>query len=1068
MSVKKLLGVLLLLTFAAIPAAFAVLPQNMGGADIAADGQKSQFFDDLTHGAALWSISNGSLIGGSIVSDGGGGMEIKLRDTDYKILNGKYRVKFTVNESSGGFVGFYFRGTEKGSFAFLFRDKQLSYMMPGIGETYCASFETKTDTEYEALFVINRDTAMVSIRTAGDAQYTKIGEVSGLPNEKGYFSMNSFQPKETISEIEIWNDDRAALKINEKSLFITVNAPRKLDVSNTAGQGLIWESSAPDVVEVDAEGNLNGLKAGFSVISVTTADGKIMDSTRVNVYIPVQAINFHKTEIKYMEVGEKYMLYSLFEPSNASNPTFTWVNGNPDIVELLGNDNRLQTLRALKEGEATIYLSLADLPERIATCKISVYPYTVPETDVAEFSISGESHKIPDDQFGVHYAEAMVFGAEMRKIDIDKEIVEGGKIAAQVVKDIGFQHIRGYWSWWDWKTGTRFEKEGGPGPNTTSLKMIYDVSEAAGAAQILNFSTRSSVDEMVEEFAEAKKLSAHPMYVEYGNETYATGHELISIPTVEVYVERLRELAPRLRAIDPNVKIGVPWLSYNLERAIFNDPNNFPKEHEDWEYTQGIRALTWNAVLSENAEYFDAAVPHLYSSPSWIHSNQFKALSDCASGFIFDLIGTLRQTKQISGKEIWFTEYSEFPYALYSGGVHRQHHQSSKSLGAALSASTMMMQSLDSPLIGKTSFHYLIDLQGFGVYQPDKDGNPVYLPQYYQFGEIGKLLSEYEYYYGVKLEDGKVEYLDTGGSLNQETQYFNFQHVYAWGLGDKDGIKKIAFMNYVKNPATVSVGNMRLKPERRYWSEDPYPDYIWNEKFYTAAPDNIPLPEELTNQVFSDTITLKPFSFTVVEVSGDGASRLLPSVKEKLTDGAVMRVGENHAFNGTGRQKIDQFDGGIAPVKEGEDIYVPLRSLAEIFQNYLKDIGDEDGVDIEILQYRDQRFEKEQEEIDISKVVSVETGLELVDSFYFNTRFKIGYGDAPPALSATVRDIPAELTGVDVPRVINGRTYVSAKLAGEIFDRDVSYYKDGIVVFTKNKTGLTENEIDSMLDEFAR
>ena len=856
------------------------------------------------------------------------------------------------------------------------------------------------------------------------------------------------------------------LTIDNKGIHITTDAPYKVEITDTTEKELVWNSSDPNVIKVDGDGNLTGIKPGVSVITVKTKDGRHTDSMRVNVYISDESLGFHKTAIDDLVAGEKEMLRAVSAAGFSSTNTFKWVNKNPDIVDIFDVNNTNRTIRALRPGVATITLSVSDFPDNIASCKITVLPYAEPVTTKNVFSVSGKTHKIPDDQFGVHYSATMENGADMNAQSIERVVVKAGEVAAQAVKDIGFQHIRSYWSWWNWKTGTRFVSEGGPGPNTTSLNQLYDISESAGVAQILNLSTISTVDEMVEEFIEAKKLTSHPMYIEFGNEVYAMGHEMKYTPSIEAYIERLKELSTRLREIDPTVKIGVPWISCNLERAIFNDPNNFPREKSDWEYTQGIRALTWNVALSENAEYFDAIIPHLYAGAGMINSRQTTALKQGAGVFAFSLNGTERQLAQVPGKEAWFTEYGEFPHALYSGGSKVQ---SSKSLDAALNASMMVMQSLDNPNFTKTSFHYLIDPQGFGVFQLDSENNPTFLPQYYMFSEIGKLLGENDYYYGVNLENGVAEWRDTGTSLNQELQHYVLQNVHAWGLGDENGIKKIAFLNLVPNPSEISISNMLMKPEWHYHSDDPYPDFIWSESgAYTNPPKILPLPEQITGKGFSETITIQPYSFTVVEVTGDSASRMSSSAKEKLQSGAIMRLGDSTAYDGIGRVKIDLFDNKVVPIQDGDDIYVPLRSLSDIFRNYLKDIPADDSLSVEIIEYRDMRTDREQDDIDVSKVTSVETGLALIDSFFYNTEFKVNNGDPPVQIDALIRDTAKTLTGADVPRIINGQMYVSAKLAGEIFDRNVTFYKDGLITFTKGSAEFTENEIESILNEYKR
>ncbi|MBP3359306.1 MAG: Ig domain-containing protein [Clostridia bacterium] len=1049
---------------------YAVLPQTMGGQGQGGDsGPVLVFHDDFMHGTGYWNLEGVAIEPGKMSTPANTYSSATFYDQDWNLKNAEYRIKFSPIEFNTNGICIIHIGVQPDWFGIVIRDNGVINCLPvDVGEQGLGKFPMEYGKVYELNINVSDGTAVVSIRNDGQESFTALGTVNNVGVSNGALKIYGMSYQVDFTDIAVYDTSSKSLSFQQKYLLAEPGKDQMLSVNNKTGKELVFESSDPETVEVDEAGVVSAKKAGEAIITAKTKDGKSADTCRVRTYIPVSAVAFHQKE-NTLRVGETEIINGQFLPNNASNQSFIYTCSNPDVVQMDGGSNKWQVITAKAPGNATVTMTSPDGLK--ATYEVTVVPKETPAVNTAEFSLSGFQRKIPEAYFGVHYSNLMETGYSMGYVD-PTYTEEKERLASELIKDIGFSCVRSYWTWWNWRTGSG-QDDNGPfdGPNHTTLEQIYKTSSDGGADQILSFSAYSTVDDMVDEFKEIKRVApaGAQIRVEYGNETYAI-NEVDRVPTIEVYVQRLRELSERIKAIDPTVKIGVPILCYELERAIFNDPYNYPNNEDNWEYTQGIRALTWNAVLSENADCFDAVIPHMYSQAGILRTTQTNFIKNTSIGWIKEHLGEKRQSYMFPGKEMWQTEYNTFPLALSIGDpVVMNKVQVDKSLGCALSAGFHLMNLLDTPA-ANTSVHYLIDPQGFGLVQPgeDENGNMTLdkLPHYYVYKELGNLFKNYEYFYGLNLEEGKVEKVALG--FNQETQYADMQDVYAYGFGDENGVRKIAIINMVENPAKVSVGGTTLKPIRRYWDDTPVPNLFNSKVAYTALPEEMPYPEDITDEPEAAVITVKPFSLTIVEVNGGEKSKILDSAETKLGRNAKFTIDSTRAYRDKSRNDIDLYNVGIKPRMIDGEVYLPLRPIADLMDNYLVYTSvDDNTAEVELLEYRDLQTEKETD-ADVSKVTSVETGLELINAFYYNSIVQFNRANQKSPFTAIMRDEERTFEEKDAPILIDSTTYVTPELAAEMFGLYVNYYDDGLIVLSENNARLDENELQSIEAEFVR
>lgn len=204
----------------------------------------------------------------------------------------------------------------------------------------------------------------------------------------------------------------ATCKVKVESKFIAVSTITLDNTSVTLKEGdkikinasitpedatdptLTWEATDSSIVSVDSEGNIEALKAGETIITVSSTDGKVTATCAVKVevkYIAVSSIILDNTSAT-LKVGDKIKINASITPEDATDPTLTWEVSNTGILSVDKEGN----VEALKLGEAEIIV-YAENKTVQATCKISVIPEAVTGISLSEEEIKlmpGDSRQL--------------------------------------------------------------------------------------------------------------------------------------------------------------------------------------------------------------------------------------------------------------------------------------------------------------------------------------------------------------------------------------------------------------------------------------------------------------------------------------------------------------------------------------------------------------------------------------------------------------------------------------------------------------------------------------------------
>lgn len=158
------------------------------------------------------------------------------------------------------------------------------------------------------------------------------------------------------------------ISLDKSTLILNRNSSDKLAVSflpvdTTDGREVTWSSSAPEIADVDQQGNVIAYSIGTTTI--TARCGEFTATCDVTVIALIEGIFLDQTEITLDRGAEGQLTASIVPLDTTEDKTITWVSSNPDIatVDAAGKVN------GVKIGTTTI---TAKVGEHIASCDINV------------------------------------------------------------------------------------------------------------------------------------------------------------------------------------------------------------------------------------------------------------------------------------------------------------------------------------------------------------------------------------------------------------------------------------------------------------------------------------------------------------------------------------------------------------------------------------------------------------------------------------------------------------------------------------------------------------------------
>ncbi|MEE3343660.1 MAG: Ig-like domain-containing protein [Bacilli bacterium] len=177
---------------------------------------------------------------------------------------------------------------------------------------------------------------------------------------KKEFKVTVVNQKVPIESITV-NSDKMDINIGEKKKLAYTIAP-----SNASYKTLRVDFDK-NIIDVNNEGEVTGIKAGSSQVTITSDNGKSASMTVVvaSPTVNVSAIKLNNTKLD-MANGDSSKLVASVYPNNATQRNLSWGSSNNKVVVVDGAGN----IKAVGVGTATITVSSSNQIK--ATCVVNV------------------------------------------------------------------------------------------------------------------------------------------------------------------------------------------------------------------------------------------------------------------------------------------------------------------------------------------------------------------------------------------------------------------------------------------------------------------------------------------------------------------------------------------------------------------------------------------------------------------------------------------------------------------------------------------------------------------------
>lgn len=125
------------------------------------------------------------------------------------------------------------------------------------------------------------------------------------------------------------------IMLDPATLMISPGDSRMLDAyvfpGNARNRELIWESSNPDIADVDQDGVVTAVKNGACQIRAKTQNGVYAISDIIVTLVPA-TLNLSKDEIYLTRTDRKAALTPIITPENAQNALITWHSSDENVA----------------------------------------------------------------------------------------------------------------------------------------------------------------------------------------------------------------------------------------------------------------------------------------------------------------------------------------------------------------------------------------------------------------------------------------------------------------------------------------------------------------------------------------------------------------------------------------------------------------------------------------------------------------------------------------------------------------------------------------------------------------
>lgn len=158
---------------------------------------------------------------------------------------------------------------------------------------------------------------------------------------------------DTTTDIVVHVIDALALNLSDATIYAGGSIKLEAAVTNLTAK-LTWSSSNPSVATV-SEGVVTGLRAGETVITVSTVIQGVYKSASCNILVlpAVTSITIDPSDVS-ISIGEYKTLTAKITPTTINSVDLKWISSNEKVVKINEQGKKYVTIQGVSGGSAVI------------------------------------------------------------------------------------------------------------------------------------------------------------------------------------------------------------------------------------------------------------------------------------------------------------------------------------------------------------------------------------------------------------------------------------------------------------------------------------------------------------------------------------------------------------------------------------------------------------------------------------------------------------------------------------------------------------------------------------------